>query len=152
MWDRPLRDHEIKVLRKSKVLKQSHKPYSSEHFNHKGNRSHLQNKNRKVQAKGEKRNHSWTLQLFCYFFVQCLNHYCASFCNSAKEGAFCTNNDDTNALPSSWTLKLTESVGMEEGGVGLWVTDWCLQDGGSDKSTSETLWAFVEKRLEREKG
>ncbi|XP_073240398.1 uncharacterized protein [Porites lutea] len=39
VWYRPLRDHEIKVLRKSKVLKQSHKPYSSEHFSHKGNRS-----------------------------------------------------------------------------------------------------------------
>ncbi|CAH3116918.1 unnamed protein product [Porites lobata] len=58
VWDRPLRDHEIKVLRKSKVLKQSHKPSSSEHFSHKGNRSHLQNKHTKVHAKGEKRKHS----------------------------------------------------------------------------------------------
>ena len=70
MWDRPLRDHEIKVLRKSKVLKQSHKPSSSEHFSHKGNRSHLQNKHTKVHAKGEKRKHSWTLQFFCYLVVQ----------------------------------------------------------------------------------
>ena len=31
------------------------------------------------------------------------------------------------------------------------MTDWCFQDGGREKSTSESLLAFVKKRLEKKK-
>lgn len=89
-------------------------------------------------------------------FSSVLNHYCALVIESPEENEkeiYMSKKEAHFAVPAVIPM-LSRHLGrwnwQRVGGVG-WVTDWCFQDGGRDKSISESLWVFVKKRLEKKK-